>query len=84
MNGMLILMWKMVLGSVSVERLPQAPKSHLSFFLNLHLKFIFFASKFTNDDPTPPLVIDSDFDLLYGDYAAQTLYNRFYTYIGSE
>lgn len=45
LNGMLILMWEMVLGSVSVDRLPQAPKVIYHFFLNLHLKFFFFSSQ---------------------------------------
>lgn len=53
-------------------------KSFIIFLKStLEIPFFFF-SKFTNDDPPPPLVIDSDFDLLYGDYAAQTLYNRFF------
>ena len=63
LNGMLILMWEMVLGFVSVDRLPQASKSHLSFFLKSTLEIFFLPQKFTNDDPPPPLVIDSDFDL---------------------
>lgn len=52
LNGMLILMWEMVFGSVSVERLLQAPKKSFIIFLKSTLEINFFCLKIYKRRPT--------------------------------